>query len=125
MVRISRDFYTFQPPCGRSWESFSARCTLAVRTPASNADNNPPWLDPSFRIMLVRSFASCSYVALAIASGEADSSFASSDSPHSDQLNRTNQPDLWAAAPSPKSTEWAERTPRWPDGTVQRSFVRA
>jgi hypothetical protein len=27
------------------------------------------------------------------------------------------------AIPSPKSTEWAERTPRWPDGTVQRSFV--
>jgi hypothetical protein len=27
------------------------------------------------------------------------------------------------AIPCSKSTEWAERTPRWPDGTVQRSFV--
>jgi hypothetical protein len=27
------------------------------------------------------------------------------------------------ALPSTKSSEWAERTPRWPDGSVQRSFV--
>jgi hypothetical protein len=25
--------------------------------------------------------------------------------------------------PSRNSTEWAERTPRWPDGCVQKSFV--
>jgi hypothetical protein len=27
------------------------------------------------------------------------------------------------AVPSPTSTEWAERTPRWPDGRLQKSFV--
>ncbi len=28
-----------------------------------------------------------------------------------------------AARPSPKTTEWAERMPRWPNGTAQRSFT--
>ena len=28
-----------------------------------------------------------------------------------------------AAAPSPTSTEWAQRTPQWPDGRVHKSYV--